>query len=111
MYSSVSIEHNQSLLNGFLADKNNPKLINYLVSILGETAAQQVHKNIDQEFLTVLESHQQVDEELFEELLEYSSVFAAQKVLVTCEPEHTKEWLALGFKIIAQNDKVLLEWG
>lgn len=111
MYSAISIEHEQSSVNGFLVDKNNPKFINYLVSILGEKSAQQLHKKIEQNFLTVLESHQMMNENLLEELLEYSSVFSSQKVLVSCNPSHTKEWLALGFKILEQNEQVLLEWG
>lgn len=111
MFSEISLERENRLVNGFLVDKNNPKLINYLVSVLGESSAQKVHQQITQENLMVLQKHQAVNEELLEELLEYGAVFNSQKILVDCNIEEITPLLNLGFKVLVQNDKALLEWG
>jgi hypothetical protein len=112
MYSVISIEHNDSFINGFLVDKNNPKLINYLVAQLGEPTAQIIHPKLNSAILMVVESAQAVDENLFEELLEYGAVFAAQTVLVSCPVTQIKIWEDLGFVQLAEQDqRVLLVWG
>ena len=112
MDSAISIEHYEQAINGFLVDKNNPKLINYLVAQLGEVTAPNIHQKLNSEIIMVVESAQAVDENLLAELLEYGAVFAAQTVLVSCLVTQIKIWEALGFaQLSAQGQKVLLVWG
>ncbi len=110
MYSQVEIERHGAVVKGFLASKDHPEVINWLVNRTNEIVGQEVFSALNKQ-VAVVDLQGPVSEALGEEFLDYCFAFNTQTVLTVVAVAMQKQMEDLGFKVVKTlEDKVLMEW-